>query len=790
MIASLFIYVSLGVAASGGSAPQGIQEIILNSNHDYAFMWWANGWRGDKVRCVQTSSYGMAMDVEKMLVTHFGPITNPIPYERAVGQSNDAVMDLPSAAMELSVVVKDTKYTCRGTGWPRLIESGRFLQRSDIEGLVFKSGNGDGLQADCRLEVVAWPDRLSMSLVITPEKNMQAAQATILFNNTRASSPTADWQMGSTQTVSAILFEADSDRADQGISLQAQSVNDNRAVPVTYDQARGWHEVELPPDDQARPDTASLQRIRLQIRNASSKPQVLRLNCAMNGLVPGMTGLVPMLRDSNGNPLPIPVQISKNWHIQAGKTFLYQGSWLHALTMLSIPAGFDDSLEFCISRNFWGRLPVASHAQLCLIGWGTDQLWDEAAIGSWGESICYDPDVCLNRSVIDDVRPLMVTQMKTSNGKWGWSNNVGGGDFLVYFNENNEKQFLSRMRTAYLSQGPNITDVIYSGISADGNISATMRVMTPRCDDINRAYHTFRYDVLKPTSFKRLAFYQVGADKYNDHQFATLARGNEKGLLEEWDAVQGGKKYHRTGIDCPGRMPWFSLHKAVSKDESGRGAWANRGLVIRSWKARLGGKDCPPFAASYGTEDGPASCNLELAPPGDLTALEPGDFVEATVELLVLPQFERDYYGPNEKLRQDLKTNENTWKPVFRYASDGALAVTVSKGRPLQTCPVLIAVDTAQVAEFTVTGGAGYSPVSFTELRDYRGWTLYQRRGDTWSAIDQSVFGNDFWQVNKTAEGRFAITFNVLFDAGAGLQHFRLLSEEIMNGSRKTEREK
>ena len=113
LIASLFISVSLVVAASGGSAPQGVQEIILNSNHEYALMWWANGWRGDKVRCVQTSSYGMAMDVEKMLVTHFGRITKPIPYEQAVGQSNDAVMDLPSAIMELSVVVKDTKYTCR-----------------------------------------------------------------------------------------------------------------------------------------------------------------------------------------------------------------------------------------------------------------------------------------------------------------------------------------------------------------------------------------------------------------------------------------------------------------------------------------------------------------------------------------------------------------------------------------------------------------------------------------------------------------------------------------------------
>jgi hypothetical protein len=479
-----------------------------------------------------------------------------------------------------------------------------------------------------------------------------------------------------------------------------------------------------------------------------------------------------MLRDAGQNPLPVPVQISKNWHRKEGETFLYQGSWMHAFTMLNIPGQFTGELEFCIARNFWGTLPLASHAQLCLIGWGTDQQWDQAAIGSWGESICYDPDVCLGRSVIDDMRPLMVTRKDTRDGKWGWSNNVGGGDFLVYFNQDNQRQFLSRMRTAYLSQGPNLTDVLYAGESADGHISATMRVMTPRCDDINRAYHTFRYDVLKPTRFQRLAFYQVGADNYNDHQFRKLARGNLTGLLEEWDAPQGGRRYHRRAIACAGSTPWFSLHEAISKDTAG-GAWANRGLVLRSWKARLGGEDCPPVAASYGTQNGPASCTIELVPPPDLTELSPGDFVEATVELLVMPQFAVDYFGPNDQLRKELEAGGNTWKPVFRQAGGGALTVSATTGTLLSSCPVRMGLGASQVADFTVTGGVGYSPITFSGLGDYHGWTLYRRAGDQWAAIDQSVFGNDFWQVTREAGDRFAITYNVSLDAEAGPQHFR-----------------
>jgi hypothetical protein len=55
------------------------------------------------------------------------------------------------------------------------------------------------------------------------------------------------------------------------------------------------------------------------------------------------------------------------------------------------------------------------------------------------------------------------------------------------------------------------------------------------------------------------------------------------------------------------------------------GPWANRGLVIRSWKARLGGKDAPPFASVYGTMAAKIpSAALELSAPQDLKQLQPG----------------------------------------------------------------------------------------------------------------------------------------------------------------------
>ena len=48
---------------------------------------------------------------------------------------------------------------------------------------------------------------------------------------------------------------------------------------------------------------------------------------------------------------------------------------------------------------------------------------------------------------------------------------------------------------------------------------------------------------------------------------------------------------------------------------------------------------------------------IELSPPAGLTALVPGDFVEAEVELVVFPADAKSYYGPNERFRVGLASD-------------------------------------------------------------------------------------------------------------------------------------
>ncbi len=766
---------------------------------DYTFRWWADGWRGNsngghRMVYIQTNFFGLSVDTDDATITRLGEITNPLPYDEAVSQSNEVIAQLPEAQLELAVLVDGVRYRCTGRGIPdkddiqypvRLIESGRFLQRNDIERLIFESPDGKKLDAAGRLEIVAWPNRLCCFLEITPKQALAKVQLEVRLHaaGTELSQATPEKALAAGESASSgFSWTPPSQPKTSTQSASIKVLDAGNEVPVRWDPLRGWWYVDLPERTWSeRDDLDHLDRFAVTLENPSEAAITVPLVFAFDETFSGVIGLSPMLRDARGDPTGVPVQISKNWHRQPDVRLRYEGPWFHGATFVRLAPHETWNGEFDIAYGRWGGVPAAAHAQLCLIGWGTNQLWEQSAIGTWGESICYDPDVNLTRSMIDDVRPLMVRGM--NDGQWEWTGNVGGGDFLVYFDAAGKKQYLSRMRTAYLSYGPNLTDVIYGGITPDGCIEARIEVSSPRCDDINRAFHHLCYDVRKPTPFSRLAFYQLGADNYNDHTFRMVARGNANGLVEEWETARGGKKYLREGLAMEGKAPWISLHGGERNSAHPKGAWANRGFVVRSWKARLGGKDVPqPYAAVFGTDNGIPSANAELVPPPGVTSLEPGDFVDAEIEWIVLPQRAEDYYGPNAALREDLAAHGDTWEPVMRQAKGNDLKVHVLHGTLEQRYPIVVRADEEGLADVKIRGGLGYVPLKITGLSKVSGLVLRCVENGKSRVIDQSVHGKDFWQAGRDGNGDYSIVYNVHLDTSGDASVIRRFILEAQPG--------
>ena len=556
-----------------------------------------------------------------------------------------------------------------------------------------------------------------------------------------------------------------------GVVVEAAEFGTGKVRPVSYEPAIGWHRINLDhvepigPAGETTPSNDAMERVKLSLSNATGHEQTARLMFEKTAggmrqrLGAAITGVSAVLRDMSGDPTGIPVQLSKNWHndSQGG---VHSQQWFHGLSEVRLAAGSRVEFELTLVYGHWGGVAAASHAQLCLVGWGSNQLWDQSALGAWGESICYEPDQVQRGCTIMDVRPVMLHSQK-KEAQWGWTNNVGGGDFFALFDREGNHLHHLGMRTTYVRQGPCLTEVIYAGGMGDG-ITHSATVSLARTDDVVRGIYRLRMDVKKAVEFSRFVVFQVGADTYNSSKERKMAMGNESGLSNEWQTQWGGGVYRMQPMECAGRIPWMSLHEGQATHDVEKGPWANRGIVIRQWKAKLGGKEAAPWISEHGlTKFGQESSTLDLVPPPGITHLEPGDYVEATIEHVVMPQFAGDYYGPNVALREALTKDENTWRMIHREAVGNDRCVEMKVGLLQRMFPAISIQAANDQAEFTLTGGLGYVPITISGLSSPTGFTFLVDD----QPLQQSVHGRDFWQTDYDAKTkRWSLTYNVPVD--------------------------
>jgi hypothetical protein len=206
-----------------------------------------------------------------------------------------------------------------------------------------------------------------------------------------------------------------------------------------------------------------------------------------------------------------------------------------------------------------------------------------------------------------------------------------------------------------------------------------------------------------------------------------------------------------------GEQPWFSIHGVKAADLRPGRAAASRGLIVRSWRAVLGGKTVGPHLSTFCSEWGKGNHRtaLELSPPPGVRELLPGDFVEAEVEWVVFPSEAAAYYGPDQAFAAMLQNDANTWRPVQREAQRRAFTAKVVKGERVMADVLTIAVDARQQARVELSGGLGHIPVRFVGLTSPDHFRLKVK--------DQVVSD---WQTDWIAESKtWRVTANIAADA-------------------------
>lgn len=497
-------------------------------------------------------------------------------------------------------------------------------------------------------------------------------------------------------------------------------------------------------------------------------------------------GCSPFLRDAEtGEPIGVQVQLTKNWHDNAAiaeddPLKFWSGIWFHGYTIIEVPANSSVTYEFTMTYANWGGVYASSHAQISLAGWGGNyQQWETSSIGAFSEAFCYDPETAHGRAFIDDIRPLNVDSM---GGKYGWTSCNGGGNFLYYnVNYNASMMMFQQVRTQFKKQGPNLTEVIYTGVTRDGKVKFEITANLPRTDDMARVYHTFKYTFLEDVTFDRMAFYQFGADDYNDNVWMTMAVGNDDGPasftidgetfsgefalpLSDTERYYGSEDVMQR-IDIGGEGLWFA-YMGAQRQEHKSGPDANRALNVISYNAVLNGETYtkPSFNIRCTTNYN-IQCNLiELCPPAAVgNTIEKGSTVEGVVEYLNLPVSKEAYYGPSEVMQSIPEEYFNTYRAAYYYVLGGKYTTEASIGEITKSVPITVkTVEGDVAAQITITGGISYVPITFTNVPSYSGYRLEKKEGEQWVMVDQSYNGNDYWQAWYDSDtATYELTFNV-----------------------------
>ncbi len=465
-----------------------------------------------------------------------------------------------------------------------------------------------------------------------------------------------------------------------------------------------------------------------------------------------ITGLVPILCHPDGTPTGIPVQLSKNWHYGP------MGAYLRAYALIPLTQG-RTRYRLRIPYGFYGALPSASHAQLCLVGYGGNQRWDQLALACGGEAITFDVDNSLTDVAICDVRVPLGRQGKDGN-PWGWTDAGWGGDWLGIY-ASGKKLTLAGMKTAYLSHGPCLSDVLYKGAyGSERSVLVDARIQLPRTDDYGRTFQTLDYRFQHELDTANTYLMR----RHGRAMDRVVAYGNADGLIAEARVTAATKKGDLLipPTELTGPAPWWVAFPDRDQPPTGYVS-----MIIRDYAATFSGTPSGNpylFARVERVEGDQAALETWIVPPPDVKRYQPGDRVAINAEWIHLVTEADHYGGPNEIYRKHLAENPKSWQTTYREVLDNTPVVDVKGGTLLQQLPIVIKA-TQPTVSVSIRGGIGYAPIRFEGLSTPDGYAVYEMVNGQERKLDQSVHGNDFWQTDYDAgSATWEVTFSVPSD--------------------------
>jgi len=553
------------------------------------------------------------------------------------------------------------------------------------------------------------------------------------------------------------------------VRIRYNQQGSNNALNVSFDPKFNCHVLSGNPKRSFKTGYQPIQSYdELIVRIQNNGPDDICVPLMLTMCPANPTGLCPIICNKNYIPTGIPIQLSKNWHYHE------LGNYVRFYFFLPVNNIKGWTIyRIRVAYGFYGTLPLASHSNLSLVGYGNFRRggqWEQLAIGCWGETFCMDIDMdCVPRT-ITDVR-LLLTRNGLNGEKWRWTNAGWGGDWLYIKNEKNERLMPRGWKTAYISHGPCLTEVQYNGYyGANCEVSMKSTVRTLRTDDYARTFTNIEYTFTKKVTTSIAAFFMVGGQP--KLETPRVAYGNFEGLIAEHNIPSGIAKdsFFIKSEQLTGSSPWFISYAGQDNHDDNKKGQGWRGIIIRNYNACFSGeKFANPCISFISEQKQRKNMTLHFSPPKDITTFDIGDHISFEVELITIPNDFASYYGPNIFFSDHIRANPCSWKTVHReviHNGPQLNAKVIRGGFVKHEYPVILYKEGTGIMEFTINFGVGAVPIRFDGLLT-PSYSLYHCPPDSpeETKFEPQVNGNDYWQVDFDPWTKhYSLTYNIPFE--------------------------
>jgi hypothetical protein len=442
-----------------------------------------------------------------------------------------------------------------------------------------------------------------------------------------------------------------------------------------------------------------------------------------------------VLLDSEGHPLPITVQISKNFAGEKEEGFYNPQDTPFSETYFPLYLGENETCELSSLHLYqnWGRHRVKQFSSL--------GAWMDYFHSSTGvtETTCYVPFKFggLPGVTIADYRAM---SQPTFWGGQPQHDNIAGHSFLSYRTAPDAPwQYLVYRGTTYYSTGPNWMDIGLQYLSSDGKVKGTVETFElPQTDQL-RNFIRVRYEALESLDI---------ANPKEDFRLLTIASWVQHLRYTHFAATGAPPRkldlssdhFDVSGLALPPQNAFVTLYGE---------SMGSNAIVLENWRTKGSGAAVGPAASVWCEKNG--NTRLLLTANADKLSLGPGDTIEIDAYFFA-------YGDSTSALPAD---KESTY-----YGDKRPQIVSVATGEKVSDFPSTVRANDNE-AEFTLQGGRDLVPVIVTGLTSYRYPRIYQKQSNgSWRLLSAARAGTlDGIQTYVEEDGRFGTVFLVASDA-------------------------